>query len=193
MTNSLAPAFVQINYHSDVALHTMRIPTNNWSPVASTNNHGQFDTWNAGDIDAEDMVEALVTLMLPLMPTSVTFDNWVIFTQADEDSDPLPQTGESFSAMVGSAAASWYKAVQITISARTVNFNIAKLVLLDAASGGAFAPAFSLPGGSPLEALFNEWSDLDNGWSGRDNTRPNQFISSTATLNEKLRRSEHLV
>jgi len=183
--NSLFPSSVQINYHGALAPHSMMIPTKQWNPGAG---FGTFDTWLDGTVDAEDMITDLVTLMLPFFNSDTVFDNWIIYDYADEDSPGTPVESGNFTALDGSdESATWASAVEVQFLARTGGFGIAKLVLLDAVSDDSFFPIIAPTG--RYSALFAEWSDTTNGWSGRDNTRPSTFMKATKNLNQALRKS----
>jgi hypothetical protein len=188
MANALGPYYVQINYHYILGPHSMTIPTKNWNSGAGA---GSFDTWAGGTVDAADMIEQLVTLMLPFFDANTTFDNWVIFKQLLPADDPQPMRSGNFTGMDGTnSGGSWSAAVESIITMRTDLFGIAKLDLLDSVSGGNYNPILT-PSGA-LSALLLEWSLDLNGWSGRDNGRPSNFLKMTINLNQKLRKSYRL-
>jgi hypothetical protein len=185
MANALGPYYVIIRYHSADAPHTMTIPTRNW------NTSGDFDTWAFTTIPATTMIPALVTLMLPFFNSDTQFDNATIFQQLLPTDDPQPVEDIQFSSMVGTnVSASWAQAVEVIIVARTQGFGIAKLDLLDAVSDNDFSPVTTLSG--RYAALHAEWIDDNNGWSGRDNTKPSTFLKATINLNQKLRKEYRL-
>ncbi len=182
MPESINPSFVKINYHSSFGPHVAEIPTLQW------NSDNTFDTWAAGTISDSDMIGALVTDLLPFYPSTVEFDNYIIYNVPTLDADPQPVASGSFTGMTGSSGdIGWSKAAQGTFSIRTSLFGLFKLTMLDLDSGDQWSPSSAL-GGTAL-TLFDEVSDTGNGWAGRDNGRPNVFIRFTKTLNEKLRRA----
>lgn len=185
MPESVNPSFFKLNYHSNAGPHTMEVPTLQW------NVGGTFDTWNAGTVNDDDMIEEYVNALLPFFGADTEFDNWTIFNVPTVDADPQPVESAGLTGFVGSSATpGWTTAVQLTFSVRTTNFGLFKTVMLDCASGNSFAPSTAL--GGAAATFFGVISDIDNGFSGRDNGRPNVFIKQTKTLNEKLRRSYHL-
>lgn len=187
MPGTLVPAFAEILYHSSAAPHVMRLPTLAWNDDASPGGAGSFESWSGVDKDAEDMVEQLVDLMLPFFNNLITFDGFIVYTQAEDPGIALPVASGSFTGKVGTGGGdTWFAAVQTTIIARTSEFGIAKLVLLDSNSGDNFTP--ELVQSAPMAALTAEWFSLENGWRGRDGGRPKTFVKATQTLNEKLRR-----
>jgi hypothetical protein len=187
MANSLFPASVLIQYHSLLAPHSMMIPTKAHNPGAS---FGTFDTWLGGTVDAQDMIEELVTVMLPFFDAGVTFDNWTIFEYADAVSPGDPVASAAFTAMVGTdAGATWAGAVETMLIARTDGFGLAKLVLLDSISDNDFNTVITPT--TRYTNLIAKWFLDTNGWSGRDNTQPKTFLKATKNLNQKLRKEYH--
>jgi hypothetical protein len=162
----------------------MTIPTKVWNNGIGS---GTFETWGGTPKDAQDMIEELVTEMLPSFNASVTFDNWIIFGQASPSDPVLPLVTGNFTAMVGTdVGGSWAGAVELIVVARTQAFGIAKLTLLDAISGDDYSPVLTLSGS--LGALCAEWFNDTNGWAGRDNAQPGSFLKMTKNLNQKLRK-----
>lgn len=180
MANALGPYYVQIKYHSLLAPHTMTIPTRDWDA-------NQFDTWSGGPIDDVDMIENLVTEMLPFFDAGVSFDNWQVFRQLLPADDPEPISSGAFTGMTGTdTGGTWAGAVESIITVRTAGFNIAKLDLLDSISDNDFNPII-VPI-TRITNLIDEWFAVTNGWAGRDNTKPSTFLKMTKNLNQKLRK-----
>lgn len=193
MANSLYPAFVRIEYHSAFGPHTMTIPIKGYDGDISGDTAGNIPTWAGGSIAADDMVEALVDVLKALFDDDTHFDSFTIFTMASAEADPRPAYSQALT-QVGTATASvWNKAVEKTLTFRTTEFGLAKLTLMDAGNDGTF-PLIT-PGTATTEVndIIDEFTAVANGWSGRDNGRPSQFIQMSATLNEKLRRAYRLV
>lgn len=184
MANALGPYWVQLNYHSELAPHSMTIPTKNWNPSGSV---GTFDIWSGGTINALTMVQGLVTKLLPLFNANSAFDNYLIFKQLLPTDDPQPVASESFSGQVGtSTSTSWWQAVERIFIARSTTFGLCKLDLLDCVSGDNYLPITS-PATND-QAVITEWFDDAKGWCARDNGQPNTFLKITANLNQKLRK-----
>ena len=192
MPASPAPAFFRINYHSAFGPHTAQVPTLAWEADPSFPIAGKFVTWDGGTVDADVMINDYVTALLPFYPSTVVFDNYIIFSQPTPSDDPLPVASNVFTALVGTATgAGWTKAVQLTMSVRSTNFGIAKYVFLDAASGDLFDPIRS-PDAS-MTALLAIVSDTTRAFSAQDNGRPVTFIGLTKDLNDKLRKAYRMV
>jgi hypothetical protein len=189
MSNSPAPSTVRINYHSEFGVHSQNICALEWSPPSGGFTYGSFLSWSLVARDADDMIKDLVNVLVTLVPTSVTFDNYTIFTYADETADPVPVASNVLDIDGTNLVPGWYKAVQTTISMRTTNFGLFKLVLLDSASSSSFDPIFGLSPSPALEDIVDQVKDQGNAWSGRDNGRPDVLISQTKTLNEALRKA----
>lgn len=184
----LDPAFVVIDYHSAYAPHKMTIPTLEWNSGAG---NGDFATHAGSAIAADTMVEALITKLKALVPAGVAFDGWTVYTKASPTAQSIPRTFKASTA-VGTAGASWDKATQLTISAKTTGANDAKLTLMDAASGDDFNLITPSSANASMTALLAEWFADTNGWAGRDGTRPYYFQQASVTLNEKLRKQYHM-
>ena len=187
MPSSIAPGFIQIEYHSAYGAHVQTLPVNNINvdagdPVTST-----IDTWTAGALLWSAMVDDLVDELIHRYPSSVTLD------RANLWSKPLPTDLPTFVAshqigVVGDAAVPGYtKAAQETISARDTAGYIAKIVSLDMASGDNWDVQFT-PTAAGVVGLFSVWTSDAAGWSSQAGFRPAIFIKATRTLNEALRR-----
>lgn len=187
MANFLGPYWVQLNY-TGYSPHTMTVPTKNWNPSGSV---GTFDIWSGGTINALTMVANLVTKLLPLFNSDVSFDNFLVYKQLLPDDTPQPVASEAFSGQIGTNTdASWATAIEKMIIARTTAFGICKLDLLDCVSGNNFLPRTTLT--TEEAALRDEWFSDAKGWSGRDNFQPNTFLKVTTNLNQKLRKVNRL-
>jgi hypothetical protein len=189
MANSLAPAFVRINYQSAYSIHTMTIPTVPYIPPSLGNTTGDFDLRGAAvDVNAGPTLSTFVNLLKVFFKPTVTFVDYTIFTK---DSPTAPATPR-YTGALGIAGTSTQtaadKAVQKTTTFRCDDFSIFKLVFLDSP-----AADFNLFRNSPPDAA---WTALINhvtadvSWiASRKGGRPVTFLQSAATLNEKLRRS----
>lgn len=189
MANSIAPSAVRINYHSEFGVHSATIPALDWTPPSGGFDFGSFLSWTAVARDADDMIKDLCLTLAAIVPATVNFDNYTIFTYADETADPVPVASNLIAQAGLEATPGWYKAVQTTISIRTTAFGLFKLVVLDSASNDDFDPIFGLAPSPALSAIVDQVRDQGNAWSGRDNGRPDVLISQTKTLNEALRRA----
>jgi len=190
MPFDIGPSFIRLDSTSEFGPHSSFIPTLLWSDDPSTNDHGVFQTWNSGSIDAVDMIMDLLTALLDFFDSTTTFNNWTILSKPDADSPAVPVQSDNFTGQVGTTAfTGWRQAVQRTISWRTTGFNIFKIVCLDVPVSNNFAKISTLPGSGSLFDLDAVVTDGDHGFSGRDNNQPQSFISATHTLNEKLRRA----
>jgi len=185
--NFLGPYWVQLNY-TGYSPHTMTLPTKNWNASGSV---GTFDIWSGGTINALTMVQALVTKLLPLFNSDVSFNNYLVYKQLLPADDPQPVASEQFSGQIGTnTGGSWATAVEKIYIARTTAFGLCKLDLLDVCSEDNFNPVIN-PGVAD-QALITEWFDDGKGWSGRDNFQPNTFLKYTVNLNQKLRKVNRL-
>lgn len=184
--NSLAPAFVEIAYHSAFGSHVQTIPTLAWDPVGAT--YGFFDTHNGNTVDAETMIDAIVTLEAEFFPTTVIFDSWTVFTKADALAPSNPRVQKNVNVAGTVAAPGWFKAAQATWTMKTDLFGEFKIVNLDVATLNAWDKITSATASADQIALIAALRDADMGWAGRDGGRPEFFQQIAFTLNEKLRR-----
>jgi hypothetical protein len=187
--HSLAPAYVQIMYHSAYAPHVMTIPTKEWNPGTP---YGDFDTWSASSVPGDEMIEDLVTLMLPFFQPTVTFDSFTIFTKEDALAPAIPRASKVLDLDGTNIGAGEMKATQATWSAKTEAGGNAKIIMLDYYHGGDFDKIDFGGLGVDGSAFTAEWFNTAKGWAGRDNARPYFFQQISITLNEKLRREYHM-
>jgi len=192
MLHDLSPAFVVVNYHSPYGVHKQTIPTKAHVPTGGTHVQGGYANWNGGDVDADDMIKALVNAEADMMPNSVIFDQYTIYTKADASSPALPVQGNSLAITGSSALSGWYAAVQHSFNFLDNSFLAVKLVLLDIQSGGDFGKVLPAAFTTEQIALGALFVDPENAWSSRGGNRPNLFRNVTKTLNEKLRKEYHI-
>lgn len=191
MPADLFPGFIKVDYVTPYAPHTMILPVNTptidtGDPPAST-----ITAWDAGQRDWVDMATDLITEIADAYATTVNFGRITLFNKPDPDEDAIFIASEAIDIDGTAAVPGWYQATQLTLNAKDGENKIAKLVLLDFASGGLFTKTQNLVG-SGLETIWGQWASVTNGWSSRNGERVSTFISATRTLNEKLRRNYHL-
>lgn len=189
MAGSLYPSFVEIKYHSAYAPHVMTIPTKQWTPGAG---FGTFATWAGGTIAADTMIEALVTLMLPFFRATVIFDSFTVFTMDTPTSPAVPRASKVLTGVGTSSASAPYKATQATWTVKTNAHSLAKIVMLDVATGGSFEKITFATLTGDAAAFINEWFLDTNGWSARIDGKPDFFLQIAYTMNEKLRKEYHM-
>lgn len=186
MANSLYPASVVVDYHSPYGFHKMTLPIkaiNN--PEDATGNY-TVTNWDGDTILLQDMIEALVTELLPRFASTVEFDSFTPFHYPTIDDPPIPLLTIAL-AMVGTAGTpGWYKATMETQIMRDTEAQICKLVLLDFASGNNFEK-YTNPATAGVEDIFLVLTSIEWGFSSRNGKRPASFVARTATLNQKLR------
>jgi len=190
MPASVAPAFVKTNYHSIYGIHAAVVPTLAW--MDTPGDAGSFETHGGGIVDAQDMIENLYTALAGILPDTAVFDNFIIYTQPDPDELPTPAAQGNLAIPGLDSTPGWAQATQVTMSFRTSNFGVMKIVTLDAATNNDFSKTSTLPISGVLFTVFGLLTVDTNGWAGRDNGQVQGFISQTITLNEKLRRAYRL-
>lgn len=186
--NSLSPASVVIDYSSLFAPHKMTIPTREWFPVNITGLLGSFSNWSSISVDGQDMVEALINKLKPFVPPTTTFTGATVYTMATAGAPNIPRATVAL-AVVGTYAGSTpFKARSATFMGKTTANGDAKLVLLDAPTSPTFDPSLPIDFSADALALFVEWADPANAWSGRDDAKVNTGRKVTYDLNDKLQK-----
>jgi hypothetical protein len=188
---SLRPYWGTINYHNGKAPHKMTLPFANWNPIASGHDQGTFDKWSAGTIDSDDMIQGFISLLIPIFTNDTIFDSYTIYKQLTEDDIPEP-VAANICTQVGTSVGAVIPATMSTWSFRTAALHRCKLTFLDLPVPAGFAKTYPADLNADGLAIVAYYTDADNAFAGRDNSRPNTFISATATLNEKLRRAYRL-
>lgn len=189
MPESVAPAFVKINYHSPLGTHVQIIPTLAWTAGADA---GLFATWSGGTTDAQTMIENLINAIALIAPDGNSYDNFVIYSQPTPDDIPRPVAQGNLGIAGLDTTPGWWQAVQVTMNFRSSLFGAMKIVVLDAATNNDFSKTTVLPGSGALFEVFGLLTVNSNGWAARDNGQVTGFVSQTVTLNEKLRRAYKL-
>lgn len=190
--NSLYPAFVQINYHSQWGQHIQTVPTRTWTPGAGANDPGFFEAWNGTQRDAGEMVEEFCTGQAAFFPATVVMDSFYVYTMATPTSSPIPQVAIDLTIPGTAVAAGWSKATQATWSFKTTAFGIFKVVQLDVNNQNNFDKLLAGGLNAAGQAFVALIGSQSNAWSGRDGNRPSQFRQIAYTLNEKLRRQYNM-
>lgn len=190
MANSLFPACVHIAYHSAYAPHIQVIPTLEW--LESPGDFGSFETWAAGTVDAETMIEQLITAQAEFFPATVVFDSFSVFTYETPTSEPQLRVSKNLAIAGTAVAAGWSKAAQATWSFKTTLGGELKIVHLDVNTLNAWDKITSATASGDQTTFINALVDDANGWAGRDGGQPIFFQQIAFTLNEKLRRNYYM-
>lgn len=186
---SLYPSFVRVYYKSIWGFHVQTLPTLQWEAGAGS---GSFVTHAAGTVDADDMINAFLTVWSDLFTTEVTWQYYEILNYADEDSFPVPVATAAL-AQVGTVAPGTInnKAVQLTITWQCAGGHILKTVGLDANASPDFVKLGPTQIAAAVPDVVAEITATTNAWASRAGTQPLFAKQAAYTLNEKLRRSYH--
>jgi|ERR1041384_612969 hypothetical protein len=187
--NSPGPFFVQINYQSEFAPHSMEIPTLNASEAVLDPTSWNFLFPGGDTVDVSDAVADFVDLIKTQFPASVSFTNFVLFSKPDPDLPATPVFSGELAAVGTNGTPGWYKAAQLTMTFRTNEFGIWKLVLLDVGTSNNWDKVTVLTSGEAFDTIRDFVTSNDSWIIGRDGGRPQTFLQIAKTLNEKLRRS----
>jgi hypothetical protein len=187
--NSLYPAFVRLDYHSIWGAHVAIIPTRQWFPTSITGVLGSFENWASVPIDAEVMINELVDVLVPFHLTTTIFDTATVYTMASPTAPAIPQNAAALGQVGTTTNTSHAKATQNCFVFRSTTNGKLKIYLLDAPTiGGAFAKVLPGAWNSVMLDLFTTLALPNNAWAARDGGKPNNAMSCTSTLNEKLRK-----
>jgi hypothetical protein len=167
----------------------MTRPTTAWSPPAGVAVAGFFDDWAAGTVDAADMIQDLVTKMADLMATTSSFDYYIIYTQADADSEPIIAIINTLSTPGTVTASAQEKATQGHYALLDTNGKKCGITLMDMPLEYGFERKnFVGALATPESALVTELTLTNKGWSSRQNARPAVFKRATYDMNDALRK-----
>lgn len=188
MANSLYPAFVLINYHSTYGPHKMIIPTRAWQATNITGTIGSYTAWDSSQVDAELMVNDLVTTFLPFFLATTSFDAATVYTLASPTSPQLPQATVALTAVGTSTSTTQAKAGETHYSFRDTGFNLSGITFLDAPVNVGFEPKTPASFSVEDDSLKLEFTAVNRAWSSRAGFRPSVLRRATYDLNGKLRK-----
>lgn len=189
---SLRPAWVVVNYHNSRAPHKAIIPVRSWTEPGAGGDYGFFLNWEDASIDADDMIQTYVELLQPIFTDETTFDSYIIYRQLTAEDIPEP-VASNVIGVDGTVVGTVIPATQSTWTFRTVDLHHMKLVFLDVPVAADFSKVYPADLNAAGQALVAYVTDTANAFAGRDGSRPKDFISAAATLNEKLRRAYRFV
>lgn len=189
MPNSLAPAFVKINYQSAYSIHTMTVPTVQYNPPSPLLPSGEFVLRGALlPTAAAAAVTDYVNKLKPYFKSTVKFVDFTIFTQAGPTEPPTPRYTGGLNIVGTNASTGQDKAVQKTYTFRADDFSIFKIVMLDCPTV-SFDIFRNSPEDPALTALINYVTAPETFIQSQKGGRPVTFLQVATTLNEKLRRA----
>ena len=192
--NSPAPTTIVIEMDSAFAPHQMELCALAWSPGdIGTNVSGIVDTWDDTTVDVDTMVQEFVDLLKPFFLPTTTFNLYTVYTWGDGSQPPLPVRSQPLGQVGTSVSTTWAKAVSKTLTLRTLIGGIAKIVMLDVPSGNVFGTVNAFGADAATSDLVDAFTAVTNGWSGRDNSRPNVLIKQVTNLNGALQKQYHMV
>lgn len=194
MAFEIGPYFMKVSYNQlGYGVHTMTHSIDEWIDTTSTNNIGRIRTQDGSDVDTLDGVTAFIDAIKPFFTADVSFNDAIIYKQLLSTDIPQPVAAMGFTGLVGtSGTPGWHVATEKTITYRSSGFNIFKLSFLDCDSKDNWGKVIAVPGSGILKDLHDYLTGDTNFVIARDGTYPRIFLSSTITLNEKLRKASGL-
>jgi len=184
---TLAPAYFELNYHSAFGNHKAQIGTKEWFPTNITGNLGSYESWLAGPVDAEEMIQTYADNMMAFYPDTAGTDFATIWTKASPTAPALPQRSFPIVSPGTSISTNWSKAVQFQWIIRGDDFSLMKLYFLDPIIGGSWDALSDLSGSAPSQAVVDHVIDDNQAFMTRKDGNPTSFVKVTYKLNDKLR------
>jgi hypothetical protein len=191
--HSLYPSFVQIHYRSAFGKHVQTIQTRQWDGAIGTHGYGGFNKWVGGTIEADTMINDLLSVITPFASDGVTWDEAIIFNYpAVPPALPNPVAVIPLTAVGAIAAVPAAEALQMTLNFFDSGFNPVKLVLLDIDCTGSFTPQdyAALPG--TKQDLVDYYTGTGHAFASRADLKPTVFRQAVWKYNDKLRKEYHL-
>lgn len=188
-TNKLFPAFFRVQYHSSKAPHVATIPIRELV-TAGAGDVGEIRRWDDTLVASNTAIEDFIDLWATMVSNELTFDRWQLFKVASVGALPT-WIWEAAYSVVGSAtiAAGQVFAVQHTMTFRSSNNGLFKLVTLDRKSGGFWGRSY-VP--SSIEQAMIDFIIGTSSWiAARDDGRPVAFNRLTVSENDRLAREYH--
>lgn len=184
-------SFTKIYYHTSFATHSHTIPTRTITTLG-LGDPGTLESWNGDPIPADTMVKTLMDKLGEAVPSTTLYDKFVLYRWNIATLEYNPVYEEAYS-VTGSAAGltGQAKAVQVTVTHKTLGFSFLKLVFLDRPNNNTWGNQIPTP--ADYTEIVAEITSLDNAWSGRDNTRPAFSTGASASLNKRLRRKYGMI
>jgi len=187
----IAPSMVRIFYHSPRGNHVMTRPTRQWVGEAWDTAGGDFPRWSDDTlISAPTMIEAFITLLLPIYTEDVIFDSYIIYNVEEPTPGEVVNVPVYAKLLTGQAGditdVVEYLAFMKTYSFLSSDSHTAKIVLLDVPTGGSIQKSGTVSGAEL--AIVNAFMATTNAWSARDDNRPVAFRSLNNSVNKALER-----
>lgn len=165
--HALYPAYVKLDYHSLWGRHVALFPTREWNPVSSGGTMGSYTSWGGPTVDAQAMIEGLIDHLKVFYLASASFDIATIYTIATPGASAIPKVAKSFGTPGTSTSTEQAKAAQQTWTLRDTEFNLARVVLLDAPVGAGFEPFTAFGTYAPVDNLVAQLTGAGNAWQSR--------------------------
>lgn len=186
----IAPSLVKIFYESPRGQHVMTRPTRQWVGEAWDTGGGEYARWSDDTlISAPTMIEAFITLLLPIYTEQVSFTSYIIYNveTVGDDTVNVPVYAKLLTGQIGDITdVVTYLAYQKTYSFLSSDSHNAKIVLLDVPTGGNINKSASVTGAEA--AITAAFMSTANAWAARDDNRPVAFRSLNNSVNKALER-----
>jgi len=191
-TDGTFPAYTRIEYHSPYGNHSATLAMRAIT-TTGLGDAGSATAWDTTTVDVADMVEAMIDDLIASVPSSLVYDRFTIYVvpEIGESGQPIFTQAITSGAGTETGLTGQEKAVQVTLSFRTDDFGLARIVVLDRPVNGNFGN-FVDPTGDFAGVISNFTSDA-NAWAGWDNAQPVFYTNTSICLNKRLRRKYGMI
>lgn len=186
--NNLSPAYTVIEYGTPFGSHRMTLPT--VPAFIDVDAIAKFDLRGlAAHVSCEVAIDAFIAVLRPFLGTTSIIGNYTVFRKPTPADVPIPIFAKSASLAGTGNAGVYSKSTQATITWRTTNFGIFKLVVLDTVvHGGVYERIVSPASIAAIQNMHNEVTQDVSFLAGRDEGRPETFLQAAFKLNDFLRK-----
>lgn len=188
--HSPAPAALCIRGHSPFGSHTAFYWTREWNPVPLVpgNALGSYTNWLSLPVDGEVMADELVAKLAPFYHATYTIDSAQVITYDGVDDGAIPRAIKAYGTVGTETDPGLDKATQILFMLRDSEYNMAKVMLLDAVISGNFLPLTDISGSAESLALVGVFTSDAWAFSSKADLKITSFQKVTYKHNDALRR-----
>ena len=190
--NNFRPGFVDLKYNSAYAPHNMRLGTRLPAYAAPGLANVSYEAWDASIVSAQDMVDDLLVVLKACHLVTTTFFLATFYDFHEGLDSPIPIATYAPGVDGTDVSVAWNEATMVNLIGRDTAGNVAKLVLLDVATGNNWNDLYLSDIAAAYIALWDEFSSVSKAWQSRKNYRPDILVHQTAKLSDALRKRYYL-
>ena len=188
--HSPAPASLVIRGHSPYGSHVATFWTREWNPVPLVpgNVLGSYTNWLSLPVDGEEMADELVEKLAPFYHATYSIDSAQVVTYDPLDPFAIPRAIKAYGSPGTETDPGLDKATQILFMMRDTDYNMAKIMLLDAVISGDFNPLSDISGSSESLALVGVFTSDAWAFTSKADLKISTFQKVTYKHNDALRK-----